>query len=178
MRRRKLETSLELLGEALEIRVKLFGDENAEPPHPRVADAFANLGLLFRLAGRPADALPNLLKALDMQMRIHRTRDCDAVQVRRKLGDSLPHRRTPGRKRKDRHSAGECCAVYVQDVVLGLGCLQHQGGRLREALDAYTEVYRHRSRTLGVSHPDTETVAQLLKRVKMHSETKGQQPED
>ncbi|OEH74272.1 formin frm1 [Cyclospora cayetanensis] len=127
-RSRSFAECVPILQEVLSLRIKELGDYDAPTPHPRVADVYANLGLVFRLLGRPADAFPNLIIALDMRMRIHQIRDCEPVQ----------------------------------DLVLALGCVQHQGGRLREALDAYREVFAFRSKAFGVKHPDTVTVRQLL----------------
>ena len=50
----------------------------------------------------------------------------------------------------------------MKDLVLALGCIQHQGGRLREALEAYKEVHAFRCKWLGPRHPDVLTVQQLL----------------
>ncbi|CDJ44786.1 formin homology 2 domain-containing protein, putative, partial [Eimeria tenella] len=74
--------------------------------------------------------------------------------------DAFPNILTALDMRMRIHQNRDC--EPVQDLVLALGCVQHQGGRLREALEAYKEVYFFRSKTLGPQHPDTLTVQQLL----------------
>ncbi|PFH35991.1 hypothetical protein BESB_056420 [Besnoitia besnoiti] len=130
-RTRQYEQALPIVEEVLDIRKKHLGDYDAPEPNARVADCYANLGLLYRLLGRPIDAFPLVLTCLDMRMRIFQTRETAAVQ----------------------------------DLVLSLGCLQHQAGHFREALDAYKEVWGFRNRTLGATHPDTINVEILLRRL-------------
>lgn len=43
---------LPVLTEILELRKKALGDYDAPKPHPRVADVYANLGLVLRLLGQ------------------------------------------------------------------------------------------------------------------------------
>ena len=52
-RSRSLSECLVVLEEVLALRVKELGDSEAKTPHPRVADVYANLGLVLRLLGNP-----------------------------------------------------------------------------------------------------------------------------
>ncbi|CBZ51353.1 hypothetical protein NCLIV_044180 [Neospora caninum Liverpool] len=130
-RTRQYDQALPLVEQVLDIRKKHLGDFDVAEPNARVADCYANIGLLHRLLGRPAEAFPFVLISLDMRMRIYQTRDTEAVQ----------------------------------DMVLALGCLQHQAGHFQEALEAYKEVWAFRNKTLGVTHPDTVNVEMLLRQL-------------
>ena len=50
-RARNFVECLPILQEILTLRKKELGDHDAATPHPRVADVYANLGLVFRLLG-------------------------------------------------------------------------------------------------------------------------------
>ncbi|EPR61339.1 formin domain-containing protein [Toxoplasma gondii GT1] len=130
-RTRQYGQALPLVEQVLAIRKKHLGDFDAAEPHARVADCYANIGLLHRLLGHPTEAFPCVLIALDMRMRIYQTRETSGVQ----------------------------------DLVLALGCLQHQAGHFRAALEAYKEVWTFRNNTLGVTHPDTVNVELLLRQL-------------
>ncbi|ORM40815.1 Formin-like protein 20 [Babesia sp. Xinjiang] len=72
--------ALPLSMKALEIIKKHFGDYTSETPDSRVAEGYCNVGVIYRMAGNPIDALHNLLIAIDMKMRILQDRTHPQVQ--------------------------------------------------------------------------------------------------
>ncbi|KAH7647819.1 formin-like family [Cryptosporidium bovis] len=125
---KNFEKCKELILNCLEIRRAILGDHNKNPPHPRVADCYSNLGLVCRVLGDCREGVQYIMIALDMLMRIYNNRD-------------FP---------------------LVQDNILALGCIFHQAGNFRYALELYNEVYRYRKSTLGFEHPDTRFVLELI----------------
>ncbi|KEG03769.1 formin 1, putative [Plasmodium vinckei vinckei] len=77
---RQYEKAIPLCEQILNIRKKFFGDYNSETPNEIIADCYCNLGLLLRLSGSPLNALHKYLIAVDMRMRIHKTRQTIQVQ--------------------------------------------------------------------------------------------------
>ncbi|SCM25602.1 formin 1, putative [Plasmodium chabaudi chabaudi] len=77
---RHYEKAIPLCEQILNIRKKFFGDYNSETPNEIIADCYCNLGLLLRLSGNPLNALHKYLIAVDMRMRIHKTRQTIQVQ--------------------------------------------------------------------------------------------------
>ncbi|CAD2099393.1 formin 1, putative [Plasmodium vinckei brucechwatti] len=77
---RQYEKAIPLCEQILNIRTKFFGDYNSETPNEIIADCYCNLGLLLRLSGSPLNALHKYLIAVDMRMRIHKTRQTIQVQ--------------------------------------------------------------------------------------------------
>ncbi|CDU19647.1 uncharacterized protein PY17X_1248800 [Plasmodium yoelii] len=77
---RHYEKAIPLCEQILNIRKKIFGDYNSETPNEIIADCYCNLGLLLRLSGNPLNALHKYLIAVDMRMRIHKTRQTIQVQ--------------------------------------------------------------------------------------------------
>ncbi|KAL7067920.1 formin-like family protein [Cryptosporidium serpentis] len=57
----------------------------------------------------------------------------------------------------------DCLAV--QDCMLALGCIFHQAGNFRYALEIYNEVYRFRREYLGFMHTDTRFVYHLIRQL-------------
>ncbi|KAF5153257.1 Formin Homology 2 domain protein [Theileria parva strain Muguga] len=64
----------------LEILKKHFGDYDSEQPNIKVAEAYNNLGIVYRLLNNPIDALQQFFKAIDMKMRLCRDRNHPSVQ--------------------------------------------------------------------------------------------------
>ncbi|XP_953208.1 uncharacterized protein TA09030 [Theileria annulata] len=64
----------------LEILKKHLGDYDSEQPNIKVADAYNNLGIVYRLLNNPVDALQQFFKAIDMKMRLYRDRNHPSVQ--------------------------------------------------------------------------------------------------
>ena len=52
-RSRLYKESLDILTEVLQLRIQALGDADSPNPHPRVADVYANIGLVQRLLGKP-----------------------------------------------------------------------------------------------------------------------------
>ncbi|CAA9988526.1 formin 1, putative [Plasmodium knowlesi strain H] len=77
---REYSKALPLCEQILEIRKKFFGDYNAENPNEVIADCYCNWGLLLRLSGNTMESLHKYLIAVDMRMRIHKTRQTIQVQ--------------------------------------------------------------------------------------------------
>ncbi|ANQ08569.1 Diaphanous-like protein [Plasmodium coatneyi] len=77
---RDYSKALPLCEQILEIRKKFFGDYNAENPNEVIADCYCNWGLLLRLSGNTMESLHKYLIAVDMRMRIHKTRQTIQVQ--------------------------------------------------------------------------------------------------
>ncbi|EDO06397.1 formin homology 2 domain containing protein [Babesia bovis T2Bo] len=80
LRSKQYLKALPLAVKALEIHKKHFGDYTSEDPDTRVAESYCNVGVIYRMAGNPIDALHNLLIALDMKMRILQDRSHTQVQ--------------------------------------------------------------------------------------------------
>ncbi|GFE54745.1 formin homology 2 domain containing protein, putative [Babesia ovis] len=80
LRSKQYLKALPLAVKALEIHKKHFGDYTNETPDIRVAESYCNVGVIYRMAGNPIDALHNLLIAIDMKMRILRDRAHPEVQ--------------------------------------------------------------------------------------------------
>lgn len=72
--------ALPLSVKALNIQKKHFGDYTSETPDNRVAEGYCNVGIIYRMAGNPIDALHNFLIAIDMKMRILQDRSHPQVQ--------------------------------------------------------------------------------------------------
>eukprot|EP01068_Selenidium_serpulae_P000027 Selendium_serpulae@DN10054_c0_g1_i1.p1 len=77
---RRYQTAYAYAMKCLKIREQLHGNNEAEKPNPRVAEAYCNVGLLYRLLGKPDDAVQCFMAALDMLVRIHGRRDAGPVQ--------------------------------------------------------------------------------------------------
>ncbi|GAB66760.1 diaphanous homolog [Plasmodium cynomolgi strain B] len=77
---RDYSKALPLCEQILEIRKKFFGDYNSENPNEVIADCYCNWGLLLRLSGNTMESLHKYLIAVDMRMRIHKTRQTIQVQ--------------------------------------------------------------------------------------------------
>ncbi|EUD68428.1 hypothetical protein C922_01451 [Plasmodium inui San Antonio 1] len=77
---RDYSKALPLCEQILEIRKKFFGDYNSENPNEVIADCYCNWGLLLRLSGNAVESLHKYLIAVDMRMRIHKTRQTIQVQ--------------------------------------------------------------------------------------------------
>ncbi|SBS84139.1 formin 1, putative [Plasmodium ovale curtisi] len=77
---REYTKALPICEKILEIRKKYFGDYNAENPSEIIADCYCNWGLLLRLSGNSLESLHKYLIAVDMRMRIHKTRQTIEVQ--------------------------------------------------------------------------------------------------
>ncbi|KAJ1608304.1 putative formin-related protein [Cryptosporidium canis] len=125
---KNFEKCREMLHNCLEIRKKVLGDHSKNPPHPRVADCYSNLGLVYRILGDCRQGAQYVMIALDMLMRIYNNRE-------------FP---------------------LVQDNILALGCIFHQAGNFRYALELYNEVYKYRRENLGFDNPDTRYVLELI----------------
>lgn len=125
---KNFEKCKEMLHDCLEIRKQILGDHNKNPPHPRVADCYSNLGLVYRILGDCRQGAQHIMIALDMLMKIYNSRE-------------FP---------------------LVQDNILALGCIFHQAGNFRYALELYNEVYKYRREIFGFDHPDTRYVLELI----------------
>ncbi|GAW81252.1 hypothetical protein, conserved [Plasmodium gonderi] len=77
---RDYSKALPICQQILEIRKKFFGDYNSENPSEIIADCYCNWGLLLRLSGNSLESLHKYLIAVDMRMRIHKTRQTVQVQ--------------------------------------------------------------------------------------------------
>ncbi|SBS86037.1 formin 1, putative [Plasmodium malariae] len=77
---RDYSKALPLCEQILEIRKKFFGDYDSENPSEIIADCYCNLGLLLRLSGNTIESLHKYLIAVDMRMKIHKTRHTIEVQ--------------------------------------------------------------------------------------------------
>ncbi|KJP85684.1 hypothetical protein AK88_04661 [Plasmodium fragile] len=77
---RDYSKALPLCEQILDIRKKFFGDYNSENPNEVIADCYCNWGLLLRLSGSTMESLHKYLIAVDMRMRIHKTRQTIQVQ--------------------------------------------------------------------------------------------------
>ncbi|UKJ89783.1 hypothetical protein MACJ_003037 [Theileria orientalis] len=72
--------ALPLCIKSLEILKKHYGDYESVKPDMRVADAYNNLGIVYRLMENPVDAIQQFFKAIDMKMRILDDRNHPAIQ--------------------------------------------------------------------------------------------------
>ncbi|KYO02503.1 formin 1 [Plasmodium gaboni] len=77
---REYQKALTLCEKILNIRKLYFGDYNADKPSEIIADCYCNLGLLYRLTGNVVEALHKYIIAVDMRMRIHKTRHVIQIQ--------------------------------------------------------------------------------------------------
>ncbi|CRH00354.1 formin 1, putative [Plasmodium relictum] len=80
IKNREYVKALATCEQILEIRKKYFGDYDSESPSEVIADCYCNLGLLLRLLGNSIESLHKYLIAVDMRMRIHKTRYTIEVQ--------------------------------------------------------------------------------------------------
>ncbi|BAM41989.1 uncharacterized protein TOT_040000368 [Theileria orientalis strain Shintoku] len=72
--------ALPLCIKSLNILKTHYGDYESDAPNMRVADAYNNLGIVYRLMENPVDALQQFFKAIDMKMRILDDRNHPAIQ--------------------------------------------------------------------------------------------------
>ncbi|ETW19859.1 hypothetical protein PFFVO_01215, partial [Plasmodium falciparum Vietnam Oak-Knoll (FVO)] len=77
---REYQKALTLCEKILNIRKLYFGDYNADKPSEIIADCYCNLGLLYRLTGNVVESLHKYIIAVDMRMRIHKTRHVIQIQ--------------------------------------------------------------------------------------------------
>ncbi|UKK02778.2 hypothetical protein MACK_002875 [Theileria orientalis] len=72
--------ALPLCIKSLNILNNHYGDYESDTPNMRVADAYNNLGIVYRLMENPVDAIQQFFKAIDMKMRILDDRNHPAIQ--------------------------------------------------------------------------------------------------
>ncbi|AFZ81347.1 formin 2 domain-containing protein [Theileria equi strain WA] len=80
LRSKQYLKALPLAIKALEIQKKNLGDYDAEVPNIKVANAYCNVGIIYRLLNNPVDALHQLFIAIDMKMRIYKDRKHSSIQ--------------------------------------------------------------------------------------------------
>lgn len=80
LRSKQYLKALPLAIKALEVQRKSLGDYDAEIPNLKVANAYCNVGIIYRLLNNPIDALHQLFIAIDMKMRIYKDRTHHSIQ--------------------------------------------------------------------------------------------------
>jgi tetratricopeptide (TPR) repeat protein len=135
------------------------------PDHPNVADALFREGCAYYDIGQLHKALPPLLKALTIRLRINGDHHCSVAEVYHHIGkvlqareeyeDALSSLTKALNIQRELFQQGNDGEIWLQlaETLLNVGRLYHAQGKIFESLQTYREVVSISVGIFGEHHP-------------------------
>ena len=160
----RYQESLEYYGQALDIRVQVFGRE-----HPLVAGTHNNMGEVYRNQGKYEEALQMYEKAQEVYLAVY-GRDHLATATTYMNQGVVYERMGQYDKALEAHSKSLDIKIRVvgQDhpsvanTLLNIGGVYYQQGKEAEAKELLSRAYHIRLDKLGPNHPETTKLEPFL----------------